>query len=149
MIHYTLTCDSEHSFEGWFRSSGDFDAQAAKGLVSCPTCGSTRVTRALMAPNVQSAKAKAEREETVKRQAVMMPDPTQKMMLQAMREIRKKVTENATYVGDRFAEEARRMHYGEIEHQGIYGEATSSEAEALAEEGVEFQPLPVLPEERN
>lgn len=149
MIHYTLTCESEHSFEGWFRSSDDFDAQAAKGLVSCPTCGSTRVTRALMAPNVQSAKVKAEREETAKRQAVMMPDPTQKMMLEALREIRKKVTENATYVGDKFAEEARKMHYGEIEHQGIYGEATTEEASALSEEGIEFQPLPTLPEERN
>ena len=149
MIHYTLTCESEHSFEGWFRSSGDFDTQAAKGLVGCPTCGSTRVSRALMAPNVQSAKVKAEREETAKRRAVMMPDPTQKMMLEALREIRKKVTENATYVGDRFAEEARRMHYGEVEHQGIYGEATNEEAAALSEEGIEFQPLPVLPEERN
>ena len=149
MIHYTLTCESEHSFEGWFRSSGDFDSQASKGLVSCPTCGSIRVTRALMAPNVQSAKAKAERQEAAKRQSVMMPDPAQKMMLEALREIRRKVTENATYVGDRFADEARKMHNGEIEHQGIYGEATNEEAAALSEEGIEFQPLPVLPEERN
>ena len=151
MIHYTLTCENEHSFEGWFRSSADFDAQAAKGMVSCPTCGSTNVTRALMAPNVRSAKAKAEREEAAaaKRQSVMMPDPAQKMMLEALREIRKKVTENATYVGDRFAEEARKMHYGDVEHQGIYGEATREEASALSEEGIEFQPLPVLPEERN
>jgi len=149
MIHYALVCESEHGFEAWFRSSADFDAQAAKGMVSCPTCGSTRVGRALMAPNVRSAKSKDEREETAKRQAVMMPDPAQKMMLEAMREIRKKVTENATYVGDKFAEEARKMHYGEIEHQGIYGEATSEEASALSEEGIEFQPLPALPEERN
>ncbi len=149
MIHYTLVCEAEHTFEGWFRSSADFDAQAAKGFVACPTCGSTSVGRGLMAPAVQSAKAKDEREEAAKRQSVMMPDPAQKMMLEAMREIRKKVTENATYVGERFAEEARKMHHGEIEHQGIYGEATSEEAAALTEEGVEFQPLPVLPEERN
>ena len=149
MIHYTLICEAEHGFEGWFRSSGDFDGQAAKGLVSCPTCGSIRISRALMAPNVRSAKVKAEREETARRQAVMMPDPAQKMMLEALREIRKKVTENATYVGDRFAEEARRMHHGEVEHQGIYGEATSEEVSALTEEGVEFQPLPALPEDRN
>jgi hypothetical protein len=149
MIHYTLVCEAEHTFEAWFRSSGDFDAQAAKGLVSCPACGSTTVTRGLMAPAVQSAKVKDEREETSKRRSVMMPDPTQKMMLEAMREIRKKVTENATYVGDKFAEEARRMHYGEIDHQGIYGEATTEEVSELTEEGVEFQPLPVLPEERN
>ncbi|MDK9698407.1 MAG: DUF1178 family protein [Siculibacillus sp.] len=149
MIHYTLICEAEHDFEGWFRSSGDFDAQVAKGLVACPTCGSARVRRALMAPNVRSAKARDEREEASKRQAVMLPDPAQKMMLEAMREIRKKVTENATYVGDRFAEEARRMHHGEVDHRGIYGEATSDEVSALTEEGIEFQPLPVLPEDRN
>ncbi len=149
MIHYTLVCEAEHTFEGWFRSSVDFDGQAARGFVSCPVCGSTSVSRGLMAPNVQSAKAKDEREEASKRQAVMMPDPAQKVMLEAMREIRKKVTENATYVGDKFAEEARKMHHGEIEHQGIYGEATKEEVSALTEEGVEFQPLPVLPEERN
>ena len=149
MIQYTLVCEAEHSFEGWFRSSTDFDVQAAKGFVSCPTCGSTSIHRGLMAPNVQSAKLKDEREETTKRQSVMMPDQTQKMMLEALREIRKKVTENATYVGDKFAEEARKMHYGEIEHQGIYGEATSEEVSSLSDEGIEFQPLPGLPEERN
>jgi hypothetical protein len=149
MIHYTLVCDREHLFEGWFRSSGDFDDQVAGGLVACPTCGSTAVTRAPMAPNVQTGRAREERRETTERQTVMMPDPTQKMMLEALREIRKKVTENATYVGERFAEEARKMHYGEAERQGIWGEATSQEATALAEEGIEIQPLPELPEERN
>ncbi len=149
MIHYTLICEAEHTFEGWFRSSDDFDAQAAKGFVSCPTCGSTAIGRGLMAPNVRSAKLKDEREETAKRQSVMMPDQTQKMMLEALREIRKKVTENATYVGDKFAEEARKMHHGEIDHQGIYGEATSDEVSSLVEEGIEFQALPTLPEERN
>ncbi|TBW40435.1 DUF1178 family protein [Siculibacillus lacustris] len=149
MIHYSLLCDSDHAFEGWFRSSEDFDAQAAKGLISCPVCGSTVVNRAMMAPSVRTARGREEREEAPRRQAVMMPDPAQKMMLEALREIRKKVTENATYVGDRFAEEARRMHFGEVEHQGIYGEATADEVHALAEDGVEFQPLPTLPEERN
>ncbi|NLH80793.1 MAG: DUF1178 family protein [Phyllobacteriaceae bacterium] len=151
MIHYTLVCDKEHVFEGWFRSSADFEAQAADGLVSCPVCGSTVVTRGLMAPSVQSARVREEREDGAKRQTrtMMLPDPAQKMMLEALREIRKKVTENATYVGDRFAEEARKMHYGEVEHQGIWGEATSEEADSLSEEGIEFQPLPGLPEDRN
>ena len=149
MIHYTLICDREHAFEGWFRSSDDFDAQVADGLVACPVCGSTAVTRALMAPNVQSARGRDERREASGRQTVMMPDPAQKMMLEALREIRKKVTENATYVGDRFAEEARKMHHGEVEHQGIWGEATTEEASALTEEGIEIQPLPGLPEDRN
>ena len=149
MIHYTLVCDSDHAFEGWFRSSADFDDQVAKGLVNCPVCGSVSVTRGLMAPSVQSGRARDEREETAKRRSVMLPDPTQKAMLEALREIRKKVTENATYVGEKFAEEARRMHYGEVEHQGIYGEATSEEVSSLADEGIEFQPLPGLPEDRN
>ena len=149
MIHYTLVCDQEHVFEGWFRSSEDFDTQAAGGLVACPVCGSVAISRGLMAPNVQSGRARDEREEASKRQAVMMPDRAQKMMLDALREIRKKVTENATYVGERFAEEARKMHYGEVEHQGIYGEATAEEATSLAEEGIEFQPLPIVPEDRN
>lgn len=151
MIHYTLLCDKEHVFEGWFRSSDDFDTQVADGLVACPVCGSTAVTRALMAPSVQSGRAREEREDGAKRQTrtMMMPDPTQKMMLEALREIRQKVTENATYVGDRFAEEARKMHYGEVEHHGIWGEATTEEAASLSEEGIEFQPLPGLPEDRN
>lgn len=148
MIHYALNCENEHSFEGWFRSSADFDAQVADGMVTCPVCGSAKVTRALMAPAVQPGRAREEREES-RRQTVMMPDPTQKAMLDALREIRRKVTENATYVGDRFAEEARRMHHGEIEHQGIYGEATSDEVETLSEEGIDFQALPILPEDRN
>lgn len=149
MIHYSLVCDSDHQFEGWFRSSDDFEMQVSKGLVTCPVCGSASVTRGLMAPSVQSARARDEREDGAKRQTVMMPNPTQKMMLEALREIRKKVTENATYVGEKFAEEARKMHYGEAEHRGIYGEATAEEAHSLSEEGIEFQPLPVVPEDRN
>lgn len=157
MIHYTLTCEADHAFEGWFRSSSDFDTQAANGLVTCPVCGSASVSRGLMAPNVRSGRAKEAREEDAKRQAapqaqtqtMMMPDPAQKMMLQALREIRKKVTENATYVGDKFAEEARKMHNGETEHRGIYGEATAEEARDLSDEGIEFQPLPILPDDRN
>lgn len=149
MIHYTLVCEAEHSFEGWFRSSDDFSTQTGRGLVTCPVCGSTTVERGLMAPNVQAGRDRDARADAAKRQAVMMPDPTQKAMLDALREIRKKVVENATYVGEKFADEARRMHYGEVEHHGIYGEATPAEVDALVEEGVEFQALPVLPEERN
>ena len=114
MIHYTLVCEADHQFEGWFRSSEDFEAQAAQGLVSCPVCGSVAVSRGVMAPAVQSTRG---REDAPRRQTVMMPDPTQKMMLDALREIRKKVVENATYVGDKFAEEARKMHYGETDRK--------------------------------
>jgi hypothetical protein len=150
MIHYALVCDAGHAFEGWFRSSEDFETQAGRHLVGCPTCASTAVTRAPMAPNVRSGRDRdAKSETTPPRQAVMVADDSQKAMLEAMREIRRKVTENATWVGDRFATEARRMHYGEIEHTGIYGEATAEEVSALSDEGVEFQPLPILPEDRN
>ena len=159
MIHYTLTCDGEHSFEGWFRSSADFDLQARQGHVACPICGSTQVSRGLMAPNVQSARGRDERRDVAsvaeqgepneRRQMVMMPDPTQRAMLEALRELRQKVVENATYVGDRFADEARRMHQGEVEHHGIYGEATPEEAQSLAEEGIVCHLLPILPDERN
>lgn len=149
MIHYTLVCEADHQFEGWFRSSDDFTTQVAQGLVTCPVCGSASVSRGLMAPSVQSGRVREERDDAAKRQSVMMPNPTQKMMLEALREIRKKVTENATYVGEKFAEEARKMHYGEAEHRGIYGEATAEEAHSLSEEGIEFQPLPAVPEDRN
>jgi hypothetical protein len=153
MIHYALVCDAGHAFEGWFRSSEDFEGQAGRHLIGCPTCASTGVTRAPMAPNVRSGRGREAKDETPPavpaRRPVMVADETQKAMLEAMREIRRKVTENATWVGDRFADEARRMHYGEIEHTGIYGEATAEEVTALADEGVEFQPLPILPEDRN
>jgi hypothetical protein len=162
MIRYSLICNADHGFEGWFRSSADFEGQSKRGLVSCPVCGSTDVTRGLMAPAVQTSRGKAERREPVAalpsapgeaephgRQPVMVPDPAQKELLEALRELRRKVTENADYVGDRFADEARRMHHGETEHRGIYGEATAEETRALAEEGIEFHQLPVLPEERN
>lgn len=150
MIHYTLTCEQEHVFEGWFRSSADFDGQVGQGLVTCPVCGSTAITRAPMAPNVQSARGRESRAEAAApRQTVMVPDQAQKMMLEALREIRRKVTESADYVGEKFAEEARKMHYGEAELRGIWGEATSEEASSLADEGIEFQPLPGLPEDRN
>ena len=162
MIHYTLTCEADHAFEGWFRSSADFDTQAAAGMITCPVCGSASVSRGVMAPNVQSGRAKDARKEDAERQTtavaapapaqtqtMMLPDPAQKMMLQALREIRKKVTENATYVGDKFAEEARKMHHGETEVRGIYGEATAEEVQTLSEEGIEFQPLPILPDDRN
>lgn len=163
MIRYSLICTADHGFEGWFRSSADFDGQSKRGLVSCPVCGSNEVTRGLMAPAVQTSRSKHERREPVAalpspagtepeqhgRQPVMVPDPAQKELLEALRELRRKVTENADYVGDRFADEARRMHHGEAEHRGIYGEATAEETRALAEEGIEFHQLPVLPEERN
>lgn len=140
MIKYQLVCDNEHEFAGWFRSSEDFDKQVKRKLVDCPDCGSKKVEKALMAPNVSTSRKKA----------VELPPEKRAELVNAMREIRKKVEENAEYVGPRFAEEARRIHYKETdEGKGIYGEATLAEAKELAEEGIDFMPLPVLPEDQN
>ena len=138
MIKYQLMCDKDHEFAGWFQSSDAFDAQVRRKLVDCPTCGSTKVRKALMAPSVATSRKKTE-----------VSTATRAEMMKAMRELRRKVEENAEYVGPRFAEEARRIHYKETEEKGIYGEASLDEAKELAEEGIDFLPLPVLPEDQN
>jgi hypothetical protein len=165
MIRYALVCHQDHEFDGWFRSSSDFDAQAKAGFVTCPLCGSTSVGRALMAPSVQTARSRAA-EPVVENSApaapapvveqvppppptLIAPDPAQKAVLEALADLRRKVMESADYVGDQFAEEARKMHYGEIDQRGIYGEATAEDARALADEGIEIHALPVLPDDRN
>lgn len=168
MIHYALVCEHDHEFEGWFRSSADFDAQAARGILSCPVCGSAKVSRALMAPAVSTGRAAEPAPETpapgpaaavaptaapadVPAPVALAPseDPRRALAIEFLRRVRETVLENATYVGDKFAEEARRIHYGEAEERGIYGEATRAEAEALEEEGIAVAVLPVLPEDRN
>jgi hypothetical protein len=143
MIRYTLRCDHDHDFEAWFRSSADYERAAKSGENLCPVCGSRDVDKSLMAPAVSGTKKKGE---TV---SLAAPDPRSAAFQAALREFRKKVTENADYVGDKFAEEARKIHYNEVEARGIYGEATSEEAQALAEEGIGFHPLPSLPEDGN
>jgi hypothetical protein len=143
MIKFALRCDNEHEFESWFRSGDDYDRLAGAGEVPCPVCGDTHVTKALMAPAVGRSGGG---EEKVQLAAV---DPRQQKLRAALRELRQKVTENADYVGDRFPDEARKIHYSEAEPRGIYGEATADEARALVDEGVEFHPLPSLPEDGN
>ncbi len=157
MIRYALRCRKDHEFEAWFRSSTDYDKQAADSGVPCPICGDHRIVKAPMAPSIgRAGKDKGERtpapaaspaapEEKVQ----LAADPRQQALIQAMRELRKKIVEGADYVGDKFAEEARKIHYRETEPRGIYGEATPEEAEKLAEEGVEFAPLPPVPDDRN
>lgn len=142
MIRYSLKCDHEHEFEAWFRSSADYDRAAKAGENKCPVCGSGEVGKALMAPAVTGTK----KSEKV---SLAAPDPRSAVMREALKEFRKKVTEGADYVGDKFAEEARKIHYEEVEQRGIYGEATAEEARELAEEGIGFHPLPALPEDRN
>ncbi len=147
MIRYDLTCDKGHDFDGWFRDSAGFDAQALNGLVSCTICGSVKVEKQLMAPGI-SARLNT-RTEPVKTMVAGPVDPRLAAMMQMVRDMRKHVEETADYVGPRFAEEARKIHYEEAEHRGIYGEATAADAKALIEEGIAVHPLPRLPEDGN
>ena len=145
MIRFSLACSSGHSFEGWFASSEAFQTQKAKHVLVCPVCGDADVDKALMAPAVATSRKKA----AVRVAAHTNTPADEPEMVSMLRKLRKHLTENADYVGSRFAEEARRIHYDEVEKRGIYGEATSEEVRSLADEGVEFHPLPMLPEDHN
>jgi hypothetical protein len=156
MIHYTLRCERGHAFESWFQSSSAYEAQEKRKLVNCPVCGSAKVERAIMAPQIVSKRG---REDAAPAPAaatdVTAPASTPLMMAQErelrakIKELRDHIVKNADNVGERFPNEARKMHYGDIEHRPIYGEATPDEARSLIEEGVEVSPLPVLPDDRN
>jgi hypothetical protein len=137
MIRYTLVCRGDHEFDGWFRSSSVFDEQAKAGELQCPVCGSTEVRKGLMAPSVAGTKKSDSIDVT--------PAQAARKMIMMMTALRKHVEENCDYVGDQFAEVARRIHYEEEPRRDIYGEATPEEAEALIEEGIDVAALPVLP----
>lgn len=171
MIRYALECEHEHGFEAWFRSSDDFERQADASLLTCPTCGSTAVTRALMAPAVSTSRKRAELAAAAAVASappepagdaappaaaaaappvpVTLPDPRALALAEMLRRLRRHVEENAENVGARFPEEARKIHYGETDARGIYGEASRDEVEALLDEGIEVHALPILPEDRN
>jgi hypothetical protein len=157
MIRYALVCERNHEFESWFSNSAAYDKQAARGLVSCPMCGSTRVEKAIMAPRLVSGR-RAEARATPEAAPVATPETTSPVAMISprehefrakLKELREHLTKNADNVGKKFPEEARKMHYGEIEHRSIYGEATPDDAKELRDEGIEFHPLPTLPDERN
>jgi hypothetical protein len=172
MIRYALNCTDGHVFESWFQNSAAFDKQNKRGLVTCPICGSGKVEKSIMAPQLVRT--------DVERPPAPMPPPAppanapattpaippappalagkssvaimsrqERELRQKLKELRDHVTKNANYVGAQFPEEARKMHYGEIEHRSIYGEASPDEAKSLHEEGIEFHPLPVLPDDQN
>jgi hypothetical protein len=156
MIHYALVCDKGHNFESWFPDSAAYDKQAKRGIVTCPHCGSAKVEKAIMAPRLSatSKKRKAPTEAPVApapeaNAPVAMISPQEHEFRSKLKELREHLTKNADNVGQKFPEEARKMHYGEIEHRSIYGEATPKDAKELLEEGIEFHPLPILPDERN
>lgn len=143
MISFALHCARGHDFEGWFANSAAFERQQTEGTLSCPVCGVADVSKALMAPAISTSRRK-----DAMQVAAHIPDDAAPAVA-AMRKLRQHLTENADYVGKKFAEEARRIHYDEAEKRGIYGEATSDEARALADEGIDFHPLPMLPEDHN
>ena len=154
MIHYNLRCKLGHAFESWFQNSSAYEDQEKRKLVNCPVCGSSEVERAIMAPQIVSGKGR----ETTAPAPAPATDPapsTQLMMAQEhelrakLKELRDHIVKNADNVGDRFPTEARKIHYGDIEHRPIYGEASPEEARNLIDEGVEVTPLPVLPDDRN
>jgi hypothetical protein len=153
MIRYTLVCEKGHDFESWFADSAAYDKQAKRKLVSCPNCGSSKVEKAIMAPSLGASKKSRKKapEAPVSETAapVAMLSPQERELRQKLREIRDHLTQNAENVGRKFPEEARKMHYGDVEHRSIYGEASPKDAKDLADEGIEFHPLPVLPDEQN
>ena len=152
MIRYRLKCEKRHEFEAWFSNSTAFDKQAKRGLVNCPKCGTSKVEKALMTPGI----AKGLKRKRTRKAPAPQPDPqhTHRLaahgeLMGAMRKLRAEIEGKSEYVGPRFSEEARKIHYEEAPPRGIYGEATHEEAKALSEEGIDFFPLPLLPEDQN
>jgi len=157
MIRYALRCDNGHAFESWFQSSATYDSQRKRKLVSCPICESAAVEKAIMAPRV-AAKSNKRAPISEPTATAVAPAPAEPMALispqeqelrSKLRELRDFIVSKAENVGEKFPDEARRMHYGDTEHRPIYGEASLDEAKALIEEGVEVAPLPIMPDDRN
>lgn len=153
MILYQLKCGRDHRFEGWFRNGAAFDAQAAAQSITCPLCGDSAVAKAPMAPSIVKggSKAPAKPDEAPREPSAPSPAPAdpdtakQAEMLRALRALRQHVEATSDYVGERFAEEALKMHYGEAESRAIYGETSEQEAERLKEEGVPVARIPWVP----
>jgi hypothetical protein len=140
MIHYQLRCDAAHEFDGWFVNSEGFESQARRGLISCPVCADTHVTRALMTPGI-SRKGEQETAQPAPASPAaggMIPDAVRA----ALQRLRHEVEAHCEYVGTDFAEEARRIHHGESERRGIYGESSEEDATALVEEGIDIARIP-------
>ena len=165
MIKYQLICDKSHEFEGWFGDSAAFESQQESGLLTCPVCGSADVRRALMAPNLASPKTRktdlAEQQPSAQPEPQPQPQAPQQAsaalspaaarkkqeLMSEMRALQTKIRQECRDVGNDFAEEARKIHYGEVEPEGIYGQATAEEREALDEEGIEIMDMPWLPKD--
>ncbi len=151
MISFNLKCSNSHEFEGWFSSSDDFERQCKEGLVSCPICDDTSISKALMTPNLGTGSSL---ETTPNAPDDAAPSSPQKQgqfyggkSYAVLRALKKKIEAECDFVGDRFAEEARKIHYGESAVRGIYGQSSPEDAEALEDEGIEIAPIPWLPPE--
>lgn len=160
MIRYRLQCEKGHSFEGWFQGSEAFDRQVKRKQVTCVRCGSHKVSKALMAPNVVTSERKAKRKQPVEA-ALPAPatssdaapaaaiGPEQRELIRRMRKLRDEMLAKSEYVGPKFAEEARRIHAKESEARGIHGEANLEDVRSLVEDGIDVFPVPVLPDDLN
>jgi hypothetical protein len=155
MIRYRLKCKKGHQFDAWFASSVAYERQAKGKQLSCAKCGSTQVSKALMAPKLTKRAAAKEgpAKEAARSREAAKPE-THRLaahgeLMAAMRKLRAEIEAKSEYVGPRFPDEARKIHYEEAPARGIHGEATADEAKALSEEGIEFFPLPILPEDHN
>ncbi|WP_341760117.1 DUF1178 family protein [Candidatus Endowatersipora endosymbiont of Watersipora subatra] len=142
MIRFSLTCALDHISDGWFSSSEDFEKQKSLGLIACPICNSINIEKSLMTPQVSKSS-------NHKTQSLSLEHSVRKELISHMRKIRDKITENADYVGDKFPEEARKIHYGESEERSIYGQVGKEDAETLIKEGVHIMPLPIIPDDAN
>jgi hypothetical protein len=160
MILYRLRCSNGHEFESWFKDSKTYERQEKKSLVGCAVCGDAKVARAIMSPRIGKGGKAVEVEVPAAPAPAPVPSPEQqvaqqkmaaiarhmpKELREALLKVRAEVEKNCEHVGDKFAEEARKIHYGESDKRGIYGETSEEEAEALAEEGIEFGRLPWIP----
>lgn len=176
MIRYNLICELDHTFEGWFRNSEDYEVQNAANQVECPVCTSTDISKVLMAPAVSTSRKREARVIPASdqvpmpansgdqmaaavpaggvlpqvREAALLPqDLRQKEIVAALRQLRSKMLENSENVGDKFAEEARKIHYGDAEERAIHGQTSAQDVADLVDEGISILPLPVLPEDNN
>ncbi|CDN46592.1 MULTISPECIES: DUF1178 family protein [Neorhizobium] len=142
MIKYSLSCDNAHAFEGWFSESADFDRQVASGFLTCPVCNSAAISKTLMAPSVSTARRQEEKQ-------AMVMDLARREAIAKLKEAVAAIKANAEDVGEKFPEEARKIHYGEADARGIIGQASLGEVRDLLDEGIEIAPLPVIPEDAN
>lgn len=150
MISYRLICAGGHEFDGWFQSSAAYDAQLVEGELICPVCGEHRISKGIMAPAVKTSVTKKKgRSEALPPKSTPPQQSDAQKIGQFMAGFRKYVQENADYVGRKFPEEARKIHYGETSERQIYGEATPDEARDMVEEGLDIAPLPPDPNDLN